>query len=270
MKIYLFFAFLLLLATTGISIPVAAQSCLNIENVKLGCVPSHDKKCSMRPGQNQYGRRSCEFVSDYSTQIKRNLPGGVVKFNCVTWDTKLTCVPKPEGGQDCKEEQICTKYGNPQCDEVCTGCWKNSVAAEVGVWARCVICHRLECEDEKYAKTDICPKMHNGLREKTYWSGVYDQCGANQPCPNKAVDELGEEHDVIITRGNCPPPPQPIDREINIAFCPWKADKRTGGWVDPDDPSKGSAGNCEPIDDDNRFVPPADILELIGRIKGNP
>ena len=269
MNVYQFFKTIILLFLTGLSCNVLGQSCLSIENVKLGCVSSHDKKCTMPKGLNQYGRVGCTYVTDYSTQIKRDLPLGMVKFQCVTYVTQRTCIPKPEGGQDCKEEQICTKYAEPKCDEVCTGCWRRAVTAEVGIWARCVLCHRLECPDERDAKTNVCPMIHEGLRERSYWSAAYDLCAAAQPCPSSATDELGVTHNVAITRGACPPPPRPIDREPNIAFCPWKADKRTGGWKDPKDPSVGSAGNCEPIEDDNRFEPPADLLELLRQFKSS-
>lgn len=230
------------------------ETCLPLEGLNLGCVASVDHSCKKNKALYNPAKE-CYYVGEPSTSIRVE---GPIAFHCAATESTETCTETiGENGsihRECRTTSRCVRYQAPFCEETCVPCYNKVVSANIGMAAGCIICTRRPCDDEKdFLVKGTCPNWYNGMPK-----GPPQRCSGAQRCPTTAIDPNGVTHQVTIQSSPCPPPSlpnPPLEDPERPPRCPWKRDERTGGSPPGPNGEGGSAGNCEPISEDNRQSP---------------
>jgi hypothetical protein len=255
----------------------ADTSCIILEGISIGCVPSTDHMCNLNKNPENDGIKAgtCHYfpkgafdpppASDPYFDTITSAGAGPIKFNCQTAAPGAAC----GGGEvgNCPDGE-CAIYFQPTCSEGCTWCIKDE-KTEQGLAKGCINCTRGYCPDEPQP-TVSCPSNPIGSDGKPDLNYLipdqkYPRCSANNACPRALRAPGGKP--CVDTQGNLqmtadglcivnvPPsdcqPRQQLKRlngGIVGESCPWKIDNRTAGTLSTSDP-----GLCEKIHCNNCF-----------------
>lgn len=247
----------LILSFLFLNLAEAQQSnCIELEGIKIGCVPSQSHVCFRNVNvELSGGQGECRYTTNETASYHFEAPEGSIAWECAAWETeKLPC--EIIGDKEvCPENKTCKEYSTPVCTEKCVSCYpklKTTQKSTVG----CIVCTRPRCSQEPTPGA-YCPLYLPS--DPTYFipERRLPLCGAKDPqCPKTRTDPLGVVHNVQITQ-NCP---EPFEPKLGQATpkppsCPWINDPSPA--IPAENPTSAQINAaCDevfPIKEPNRF-----------------
>lgn len=279
---HLWFGTLLILFSLNLqAAETGSTTCIKLEGVSIGCVPSTDHPCfrNVNPEASGNDGGKCIYYPegaflpppDSDPYFGQTIASqyGPIAWRCQTWEAGSTC---PPGGDvtTCPSSK-CLVYERPVCRNTCTWCIRDTKETR-SQSKGCLVCTRPYCDDEPII-TGFCPlnpTNPDGTVDLTYSlprTGM-PKCPSNTPptCDQFArpptsgstcdgpMNDQGE-CEVDIRNDDCPPR-RKIEKVDNVVIpesCPWINDERT--YTPPSDgpPPTPGINHCEAVREGNRF-----------------
>lgn len=202
----------------------AQETCIQLENISIGCVPSQSHVCFRNVNVSlSGGNGSCKYTLLEETGTHFKAPKGAIAFECASPPVlETTCVR--EGDRNvCTTTSTCKEYSQPVCQEICELCHKK-VEEEPKKTAGCIVCTRPRCRPHEPEPSAFCPIQHPKKPDYFLPDEQRPVCGSEPTCSPKATDRNGVTHDVIIIQGDCPAKKMVKKSEIEPGapiHCPW-------------------------------------------------
>lgn len=243
------------------------ETCIQLEGLSIGCVPSQSHVCYRNVNVAiSGGNGSCKYTKLEMTGQHFKAPKGAIAFECASPPVIEEVCVKDENSDSikCTITSTCKEYSKPVCQEICELCHKEELE-EPKKTAGCIVCTRPRCQQHEPVPTARCPVQHS--KQADYWLPDQNRpvCGSAPTCSTKATDPNGVIHDVTIIKANCPPNElvkKGIDGGSPI-HCPWINDPspcymKNGECVAINNDSTGAqvaeaCANAFPIKPPNRY-----------------
>ncbi|MEQ1723523.1 MAG: hypothetical protein ABL930_10135 [Pseudobdellovibrio sp.] len=202
----------------------AQETCIQLENISIGCVPSQSHVCFRNVNVSlSGGNGSCKYTKIEMTGQHYKAPKGAIAFECSSPPVIETICVRDGDRNVCTTTSTCKEYSKPVCQEICELCHKE-VIEEPKKTAGCIVCTRPRCDKHEPTPSAKCPIQHSKQPEYFLPDTNRPVCGAVPTCQAKATDPNGVTHDVTINRSNCPANEMVKKAELapgDPINCPW-------------------------------------------------
>lgn len=202
----------------------AQETCIQLEGLSIGCVPSQSHVCYRNVNVSLGGGNgSCKYTKLEMTGQHYKAPMGAIAFECASPPVLETTCVKQGDSTVCTTTSTCKEYSKPVCQEICELCHKQ-VIEEPKKTAGCIVCTRPRCRNYEPEPTAFCPIEHPSKPDYFLPNMQRPVCGNTPTCAAKATDPNGVTHDVTIIKGNCPENEMVKKSEVgggSPQYCPW-------------------------------------------------